>query len=848
MDKLVVIDGNSLINRAYYALPLLTNACGEYSNAIYGFCNLLTKILLSEKPKYIAICFDAGKHTFRNDIYADYKGTRKPMPLELAEQLPNLKEILKDMGIYIVEQIGVEADDLIGSISKKFNLPTVILSGDRDLLQLIDDTTEVHLTKKGVTDIDVMTVDSLMQKMEIKPYQVVELKALMGDSSDNIPGVLGIGEKTAKDLIKKYDNIDNLYAHIDELKGAQKQKLINGKQSAYMSKVLATINTNVPLDITLDNLTYEFPYNHKVYKQFVHYEFKSLLARNNIFATDLVQNEKSKVTKVYIDNISQLNAVMQENKGKNFALFIKNDLHFAFDEQTEYIVKLEQENSLLGLNLAQVLWQLKPILEDENIKKTCLDIKALKHILRPYGVKLCGVDFDVSLAGYLTSGNKKGLDKIEFYLSCYEFDSEDICCCLNYSRKVLFEELKTEQLDSLYYTLEFPLIDVLYQMEVDGFKVNRKLLGEFISEYKTEIDKILDEIKVLGGGDININSPKQLGEFLFDKLLLPKPKKNSGTGVDVLNKLVGAHPIIEKILRYRKLIKLYSTYLLDFEKMMDSDDLIHTVFNQTLTATGRLSSAEPNLQNIPIKTEEGKTLRKLFIPREDNGFIISADYSQIELRILAHYSKDPKLLYAYNHDLDIHSQTASEIFGTNFDEVSYEQRRKAKAVNFGIIYGISEFGLADNLNITNKEAKDYINKYFEKYPAVKAYMESCVEQAKQTGYAISLLGRKRKVDELNSPNYMVRQFGERASKNMPLQGSASDIIKMAMIKVSNAIKEHNLKSKLILQIHDELIVDTVFEEKEIVEKILKDCMENVVKLDVPLVVDISCGKTWFEAK
>ena len=848
MDKLVVIDGNSLINRAYYALPLLSNACGEYSNAIYGFCNLLTKIILSEKPKYIAICFDAGKHTFRNDIYADYKGTRKPMPLELAEQLPNLKEILKDMGIYIVEQIGVEADDLIGSISKKFNLPTVILSGDRDLLQLIDDTTEVHLTKKGVTDIDIMTVDSLMQKMEIKPYQVVELKALMGDSSDNIPGVPGIGEKTAKDLIKKYDNIDNLYAHIDELKGAQKQKLINGKQSAYMSKVLATINTNVPLDITLDNLTYEFPYNHKVHKQFVHYEFKSLLTRNNIFATDLSQNEKPKVSKIYLDTISQLNVVMQENKGKNFALFIKNNLHFAYDEQTEYVVKLEQENSLLGLNLAQVLWQLKPILEDENIKKTCLDIKALKHILRPYGVKLCGADFDVSLAGYLTSGSKKGLDKIEFYLSRYEFDSEDVCCCLNYTRKVLFEELKTEQLDSLYYTLEFPLIDVLYQMEVDGFKVNRKLLGEFISEYKAEIDKILDEIKALGGGDININSPKQLGEFLFDKLLLPKPKKNSGTGVDVLNKLVGAHPIIEKILRYRKLIKLYSTYLLDFEKMMDSDGLIHTVFNQTLTATGRLSSAEPNLQNIPIKTEEGKTLRKLFIPREENGFIISADYSQIELRILAHYSKDSKLLYAYNHDLDIHSQTASEIFGTNFDEVSYEQRRKAKAVNFGIIYGISEFGLAENLNITNKEAKDYINKYFEKYPAVKAYMESCVEQAKQTGYAISLLGRKRKVDELNSPNYMVRQFGERASKNMPLQGSASDIIKMAMIKVSNAIKDHNLKSKLILQIHDELIVDTVFEEKEIVEKILKDCMENVVKLDVPLVVDISCGKTWFEAK
>lgn len=847
MDKLVIIDGNSLINRAYYALPLLTNACGEYSNAIYGFCNLLTKIILSEKPQYIAICFDAGKHTFRNDIYADYKGTRKPMPLELAEQLPNLKELLKDMGIYIVEQIGVEADDLIGSISKKFNLQKVILSGDRDLLQLIDSNTEVHLTKKGVSDIDVMTVDSLMQKMELKPYQVVELKALMGDSSDNIPGVLGIGEKTAKELIKKYDNIDNLYAHIDELKGAQKQKLVDGKQSAYMSKTLATINMDVPLDITLNNLTYEFPYNHKVYKQFVHYEFKSLLARNNIFSNDL-QQQKSKCNEIIIDNISQLNRVFKDNSKKDFAFYIDKSVHFAFDTQNEYIIKLSQDDTLLGLNLGQVLWQLKPILEDDSIKKNCLDIKALKHILQSYNIQFNGANFDVSLAGYLTSGNKKGTDKIEFYLSLYEFDKDDICCCLNHSKKVLLLELETEKLDNLYYTLEFPLIDVLYQMEVDGFKVNRKLLEQFIVQYKLEIDKIVDEINTLCGADININSPKQLADFLFNKLLLPKPKNNSGTGVDVLNKLVGAHPIVEKILRYRKLSKLYNTYLLDFEKMMDKNDLIHTVFNQTLTATGRLSSAEPNLQNIPIKTEEGKMLRKLFVPREKDGYIISADYSQIELRILAHYSKDPKLVYAYNHGKDIHAQTASEIFGTEFDNVSYEQRRKAKAVNFGIIYGMSEYGLAESLNITTKEAKDYINKYFEKYPAVKKYMNSCVEQAKQTGYAVSLLGRKRKVDELNSPNYMVRQFGERASKNMPLQGSASDIIKMAMIKISDALKTNKLKSKLILQIHDELIVDTVFDEKEIVEKILKECMENVVKLDVPLVVDISCGKTWFEAK
>lgn len=848
MEKLVIIDGNSIINRAFYALPILTNSSGEYCNAIYGFCNILTKIITTEKPDYMAICFDAGKRTFRNEIYEDYKGTRKSMPVELADQLAPLKKILKAMNIFIIEQLGVEADDLIGSIAKKFDVETVILSGDRDLLQLIDDSTEVHLTKKGVTEVDVMTEKTLLEKMGLKPYQIVELKALMGDASDNIPGVMGVGEKTALNLVQTYDNIDTLYANLDSIKGKLKEKLENGKVSAYMSKTLATINTNVPVEVSLEDLKFNFPFNYEVYKLFCYYEFNSLTARSNIFVENVAKAGKKKTQINFIENNSQLDLLINKiNEQKNIAFYVDSQIHIAFDCDCEYIIKCEQQNSLLGLSLDFVLSKLKNVLEDENIKKVCFITKKLMHELDKFNITLKGVRFDICLGAYLVNGSKKGNEKIDYYLSNFDYESNAICCCLNHMFNIYSTQLKQDGMENLYYDLEFPLIQVLYDMEKAGFKINKSLLTEFIGEYKNKIEVLQNEIFALAGMEFNINSPKQVGELLFDKLLLPKPKKNSGTAVDVLEKLVGAHPIVEKILEYRKTVKLCNAYLLDFEKMMDKDNLIHTIFNQTLTSTGRLSSQEPNLQNIPIKTEEGRKLRQLFIPRSENGFIISADYSQIELRILAHYCADPKLIEAYNSNLDIHTQTASDVFGVNYDSVTYDERRKAKAVNFGIIYGISEFGLASNLKISTHEAKEYMDKYFATYPTVKAFMESCVESAKQNGYSQSLFNRRRKIDELKSSNYQLRMFGERASMNMPLQGTASDIIKKSMICVADKLKHSNMQSKLILQIHDELIIDAVESEKEQVVKILKDCMENVVKLRVPLVVDVECGKTWFDA-
>lgn len=848
MNKLVIIDGNSILNRAFYALPVLTNANDEYCNAIYGFCNILTKIITTEKPKYMAICFDASKRTFRNEIYEDYKGTRKSMPMELADQLVPLKKILQAMNIFIIEQVGVEADDLIGSIAKKFDIPTVILSGDKDLLQLIDDSTEVHLTKKGVTEVEVMTQESLQEKMGIKPYQIIELKALMGDASDNIPGVMGVGEKTALSLIKEYDNINNLYSNIEKFKGKQKERLEEGKTSAFMSKTLATINTNVPIDISIENLTFDFPFGYQVYKYFKYYEFNSLLSRKNIFIENVEKAGKQKTEITLIENVSQLDSLIKQiYNHKCFALYVDQTVHVAFDTGTEYIIRCGAEESLLGLSLNYVLYSFKSILEDENVQKVCFSTKQFKHFLDTFGISLNGVKFDICIGSYLVSGSKKGNEKLDYYLSMFDYDANSIACCLYQAYLTFSEQLKQDGMEQLYYNLEFPLVNVLYDMENAGFKLNRQLLMQFIDDYKQKIDILLSEIKLLSGCEFNVNSPKQVAEVLFDKLLLQKPKKSASTSVDILEKLKGAHPVVDKILEYRKTIKLYNTYLLDFEKLLDNDDLIHTIFNQTLTSTGRLSSAEPNLQNIPVKTEEGRKLRQLFIPRTENGLIISADYSQIELRILAHYSNDPKLVDAYKSGLDIHTKTASDVFGVDFNEVSYEQRRKAKAVNFGIIYGISEYGLASNLNISPVEAKEYINRYFETYPTVKKFLDDCVENAKLKGYAETLFNRRRQVNELKSPNHQIRTFGERASKNMPLQGTASDIIKMAMICVDKEFKIRKLKSKLILQIHDELLVDTVFEEQDIVKQILKECMENVVKLNVPLIVDISSGKTWFDA-
>lgn len=848
MEKLVLVDGNSLINRAFYALPILTNSRGEYCNAIYGFCNLLTKIIDIEKPKYMAICFDAGKKTFRNDIFKEYKGTRKSMPQELALQLDNLKTVLKAMNIFIVEQSGIEADDLIGSLSKKFDISTVIFSGDRDLLQLIDDTTEVHLTKKGVTETMQLTNKNLLSQMGVEPYQIVELKALMGDSSDNIPGVMGIGEKTAKTLLEQYKNVENLYNHIDEQKGKLKEKLVNGKESCFMSKTLATIKTDVKIDVELENLTYDFPFNKNVFELFKRFEFRTLLKRKDLFLEqELIPTvTKSKIN--IVETNSQIeNLINQAHQTNMMAVYIDQDIHISFSKYEENIIKFQETDNLLGLDLNTILFKLKPVFEDEKIKKISCYSKNLMHILDKNDIKLNGLCFDFIIAEYLLSGAKRGTEDVYTLVEDYGFDKQCICSCFICQKTILEEKLKQDEMFDLFQNVEMPLVEVLFNMEKQGFKFDKNLLKQNAEIFKTKTEVLTKELFDLAGQEFNINSPKQVAEILFDKLLLPRPKK-SGTGVMVLEKLKGSHLIVDKLLEYRKVSKLYSAYLQDFEKLVDENNFIHTFFNQTLTQTGRLSSQEPNLQNIPIKTDEGKLLRKMFISRFENGEIISGDYSQIELRLLAHYSKEPKLVLAYQTGKDIHASTASDIFNANINEISYEQRSKAKAVNFGIIYGISEYGLAQSLNISPKEAKEHIDKYFEIYPKVKEYMQQNILDAKDKGYAITMLKRRRKIDEINSSNYQTRMFGERVAMNMPLQGTASDIIKLAMVKVYQELKKHNLKSELILQIHDELIIDCVQSEKEQVIQILKECMENVVKLEVPLVVDISCGKTWFEAK
>lgn len=849
MKKIILIDGNSLINRAFYGLPLLTNSSGEYCNAIFGFCNILIKLIAEQQPEYIAIAFDAGKHTFRHDIYAQYKGTRKGMPAELAEQLPNLKKVLKAMNIFIIEKAEIEADDLIGSLSKKFDIDTIIVSGDKDLLQLIDNSTEVWLTKKGISDIVRMNEQTLQETMGLKPYQIVELKSLMGDASDNIPGVMGVGEKTALSLINTYDNLDNLYAHILEINGKLYEKLSDNKATAYISKKLATINTKVPLDVELNDLKYDFPFDNNVLELFKHFEFNSLVRKKNLFDEELVKTTQKKVIHTVIDNISQLELLKDEMKKSNLmSLYINNtDIHIALSKYKEYQISCEERSLISQFGITEVLTEIKSFLEDSQMQKICLDTKALKHFLANYNIRLNGVIFDVSLAQYLLSGSKKSSGDIGSYLSALSYEDYAIGSCLIASYFEYAESLKREEMFNLYYNVEFPLIDVLFDMEQNGFKVDKKILNTLNECYTEELKNLTKEIYGLAGSEFNINSPKQLADILFNRLLLPGGKKKS-TSVDILEKLEGAHPIIAKILRYRKVFKFNSTYLEGFKNLIDEKTgLIHTIFNQTLTSTGRLSSSEPNLQNIPIRDEEGKLLRKMFIPRETDGILITADYSQIELRILAHYTQDERLVSAYKANMDIHKKTASDIFNLPIEEITGEMRRTAKTVNFGIIYGISDFGLSENLKISRKQAAEYMKKYFETYTSVKEYMKRSVDTVREKGYAVSIMGRKRRIDEINSSDYLTRQFGERASINMPLQGSASDIIKLAMVNVNRAMKEKKLKSKLILQIHDELIIDAVKEEKVEIIKILTEEMENAVELKVPLVVDINYGSNWYEA-
>ncbi len=830
MEKFLIIDGNSIANRAFYALPFLTNREAKPSGAVFGFANIIVKLLLEEKPDYIAVAFDHARKTFRNQIYSEYKMQRKPTPTELVCQFEPIKEMLRKMQIQVIEQEGIEADDIIGTLSKKFNTKNILLSGDRDLLQLIDNNTNVWLTKKGVSELDKVDEKRLDELFALKPYQIIELKGLMGDASDNIPGVAGVGEKTAQNLLNQYLTIEKIYENLDEIKGKLKEKLENGREMAFMSKTLATIKRDCDLNVKLEDCKLNFPFDSDVYEFFNEWNFSSLVKNNKLF--DVKKTEAVKTTKTILDE-----AVLDKMAAKKMEVFCYDlkELNFLFENK---VYGVEKNFSMFEdvLTIEQICKKLKAVFEDNKILKITKEAKRDMHILYENNIVLNNY-FDLSVAQYmLNSGNKNSLDGIG--VEKYEE-----------TKNQLLKAVHEKGLEYVYNDIEEPLTEILFEMENNGFKIDREKLQTLDKEFDEKIQTYKKEIYFDAGEEFNINSPKQVAYILFDKLgIKAYNNKKQSTSANVLEELRYI-PIVDKILQYRKFMKIKTTYIDVYNALIaESGDIIHTTFNQTLTSTGRLSSSEPNLQNIPTRDDIGKNLRKIFVSKFKNGKIISADYNQIELRLLADMSGEEKLIAAYKNGGDIHRATAAEIFGIDKEKVTDAERREAKAINFGIIYGISDFGLSQNIKISRAKAKAYIDSYFTRYPSVKTFMNNNVEFAKQHGYSVTKFGRIRNIPEINSSKYNIRQFGERVAMNMPLQGTASDIIKLAMIRVHNAFVEQNIKSQLILQIHDELIVDTCEDEIEKVKTILRREMENVVTLRVPLIVSMGIGNNLYDCK
>lgn len=851
MEKLVLIDGNSLINRAFYAMPLLTTKDGKYTNGVYGFMTMFIKTLSELKPDYAAVAFDLKAPTFRHKLYDGYKATRRPMPEELRPQIPLLKEVLSLMNIRIVEKEGYEADDIIGTLAKNTNVYTVIITGDRDSFQLVDETTEVHFTRRGITDVDVLTNDNFYEKMGLEPIQIIDLKALMGDASDNIPGVAGVGEKTAKTLISEYGSLKGVYDNLDNINGKLREKLAQGKAAADLSYTLATIDTDCDLGLTLNDMRAPKTFSSELKAEFVALEFKSLYQKAELFETAETETERpaDKDVKIVVADALILPPFCK-TAGKIAVCVTQTSVNLS-DGETEYVYNLNETLLGDGFSRAAVINALTTLF-DGSVPLIAYDKKELKHILAGYGLTLGATCDDVSIMKYLTdfTGKAESLTEV---LEEYGLNSDAPACSLFSAYKILSDKMESEQVAGLYREVELPLSDVLFSMETSGFKVDFVALNEIGEKYSKIAAEHEKKIREYAGDEtLNVNSPRQLGEVLFEKLKIGKGKKTKtgySTGADALEALESAHPIVPLILSYRKVQKLNSTYVEGFKPLIDrSNGLIHTSFNQTTTATGRLSSKEPNLQNIPVRDEEGRELRKFFVPKSDDRILISADYSQIELRLLAAFSGCKGLVDAFNAGKDIHTATAAKVFGVPQENVTREMRSSAKAVNFGIIYGISEFGLAKNLKIAPYKAKGYIDAYFKEYPEVKEYMNKNVEFARETGYSITMLGRRRYIREIRSSNFALRSFGERAAMNMPLQGSSADIIKLAMLGVYNRLKKEGLKSELVLQIHDELIIDAFISEKDKVEKILVEEMENAAKLSVPLTVSVGSGKTWFDAK
>lgn len=891
--KLILIDGHSILNRAFFGIPDLTNSEGIHTNAMYGFLNIMFKFIDEEKPDYITVAFDLSEPTFRHKAYEAYKGTRKPMAPELKQQVPLIKELLRTMNITVIEKAGYEADDIIGTIAKRSaaaGIDVSVISGDRDLLQLAEEKIQIRIpkTKKGVTEVENYYPDDVVALYGVTPLEFIDMKALMGDTSDNIPGAPGVGPKTASAIIQKYHSVDNVLAHLDELKPPKAQKSITeNAEQVKMSRFLAEININVPLDYNIENAEIGDFYNPASYELFKKYNFKTMLKR---FDKDMTAAPKTDVLKdiVVIQELGDSENIIKKaceviNNGGNLGLSIIHEEKCIYglgiclsEKETYFIIK---QGFITDEYLKDAVQKLG-VLSDTN-KKRQIRVFDLKEILWAFekdgNLRISQYAFvDVSIASYLLKPNDENYEPEQIALQYLnitfpskselfgkagvqemlmtkldelaEYACESAYVSL-FSADLILKELENENMTELFANIEMPLVFVLYDMQKEGVRVDKEGLKSYGEVLGNRIQVLEKEIYDEADEEFNINSPKQLGVILFEKMNMPyKKKTKSGysTAADVLDKLAPEYPFVKKILEYRQLAKLKSTYADGLAAYISEDGRIHGKFNQTITATGRISSTEPNLQNIPIRMELGRQIRKVFIPKEGCVFL-DADYSQIELRIMAHMSKDEKLIEAYNMAEDIHRITASQVFGVPFDEVTDLQRRNAKAVNFGIIYGISSFGLSQDLSISRKEASDYIEQYFKTYPKIKGYIDSMVEDAKKTGYSLTMFNRRRPIPELKSSNFMQRSFGERVAMNAPIQGTAADIIKLAMIRVYDALKKGGYKSKLLLQIHDELLVETYPDEIEDVKKIIEDGMKNAVKLSVPLEIDMKQGNNWLEA-
>ncbi len=870
MSKIVLIDGHSILNRAFYGVPDLTNSEGLHTNAIYGFLNIMFKILEEEKPEYLTVAFDVHAPTFRHQMYGEYKGTRKPMLEELRQQVPIMKEVLRAMGVKIIEQAGLEADDLLGTISKRCEaegMDVSVISGDRDLLQLATEKVKIRIpkTKQGRTEVEDYYASDVKARYQVTPKEFIDLKALMGDSSDNIPGVPSVGEKTATNIIVQYGSIENAFAHVDEIKPPRALKALQEHYDlAQLSKVLATINVDADFVYDIEEAKLGNLYTEEAYVYFQKLQFKNLLSRFEVAGpTNKVEDFFKKVTDQIEADAIFARANTQEVVGISFYKDMQNVLPlFALDAGLtgvgisygkEDIYLITTEGGITESYLLDKIVKLSETVDNLALFQTKEALKYIPNVNQ----QAC---FDAIIAAYLLNPLKNDYDFTDVareqlnILIDEKMDDAQKSLYEAYtayaSQAILLDKLQETQMDKLFFDIEMPLVFTLYDMEQNGVKVEApalKVYGEQLGEKILEVEK---QIYEMTGEEFNINSPKQLGEILFEKMELPHGKKTKtgySTSADVLEKLAVDYPIVSHILEYRQLTKLKSTYADGLANYIQMDGRIHGKFNQTITATGRISSTEPNLQNIPVRMELGRLIRKVFVPEEGYMFV-DADYSQIELRVLAHCSGDEQLITAYRESRDIHRMTASQVFHVPFDDVTDLQRRNAKAVNFGIVYGISSFGLSQDLSITKKEAAEYIENYFNTYPGIKKFLDDAVETGKEKGYVTTLFGRRRPIPELSSSNFMQRSFGERVAMNSPIQGTAADIMKIAMIGVHKRLKEEQMRSRIVLQVHDELLIEAHQSEVEKVKDILKYEMEHAAELLVPLDVDMHEGQNWYEAK